>query len=534
MGLSSNHLTVRSVTLALLLLIAPLHGVAGADSRTVDPLALLDIEPEELVFTETTAWRVESLGPPLVMKAQARPSLAPDRLYLPIGGIEVFGYHATVTGGALVLLVDGIERQRLGPGSHVKDLALREWDSEMVWEFVPSKATDAVQLVLDGARPLLAPALGYFSTTLWSGCGEPPTLWFTIRFAAPIVAGQVALSIDEEAVKVRTYTSISGNMWTTHVNVEAPRLPDGTPSKVRALYEDATGKAWDLIGGERTVWHDSMTNYIGAGPDGWVYDLTPTVGVSSHCLAEDLSNVRFWLDGVERTSELQPCATGAQWTFPEALAFNETHAWRFEVTLLDGSVVTRTGVVREGFDVMEFDVPSLALVWTEGFAGVGSDGYGKAALMNAADPEGLPPVYADLREPLGDGTAPPLALGGAHLRAVYAPLGIDCHARVVSCSPYNGEAPGFRGEPLRAADLTITLPSGAVTVLPGAGQFAAASRMTELGRGTQEFVEMEANMTRSLVELGLRLVHSYAEWAPGWAAYQLEWPQAWAEYYLPK
>lgn len=514
MGLATKAITVRSVALALLLLVVPFQGMPVAEASAIDPADLLDIEPEELVLPEATAWSVEDVGPPLVMKAQARPSRAPDELALPIAGIEVFGYEATVTGGALVLLVDGHERQRLGPGTHTKDIALSAANDEMVWRFVPGDADDAVRLVLRGARAVVAPVLGYFSSWLYSDCGAPPELYIQLRFAAPLVAGSVSLTVGEEAVEAETRTWIAGDSRTVVITAEAPRLPDGTPAPVRALAEDVNGVVWDLLGGERTVRHTTGGS-IGAGPHGWVYDLRPTIAVASWCIAEDLGNVRFWLDGAERTEELERCANGAQWTFPHELAFNETHAWRFEVTLLDGSKVVREGELREGFDVLELDVPSLALLWTEGSFAAEETRAGKVVFANLADLEGLPPVYTDSREPLGDGTVPPMLFDGAHLRAVYAPLGVLCEMRWVSCSPYLGEAPGFTGEALRAADLTITAPSGAVTVLPGAGQFAAASHMTVVGEGLQQYARHQANWT-----------HSTAAWLQERGAYNMGWTTA--------
>lgn len=527
MGLATKPFTVRSVALALSLLVVPLHGLPIAEARVLDPFDLLDIEPDEIVLPETTAWAVESVGPPLVMKAKARPSLAPDSLALPIGGIEVFGYEAKVTGGALVLYVDGVERQRLGPGTHAKDIALYTGNEELVWQFVPAKTSDAVELALRGARAVLAPVLGYITQDLYSECGAKPVLRIHIKFAAPIVAGSLQLTVGEDAVEASTSTWMSGDSRTLSIRAEVPHLPDGTPAPVRALAKDVNGIVWDLLGGNRTVHHRELGG-VGAGPHGWVYDLRPTIAVASWCIQPDLGNVRFWLDGEEKTADLEVCDNGAQWTFPHDLEFNETHAWRFEVTLLDGSLLVREGVLREGFDVLELDVPSLALLWTEGTVAADATRMGKVVFANLADLEGLPPVYADSREPLGDGTVAPTLYEGAHLRAVYAPLGVMCHMRVVSCSPYYGEAPNFQGDALRRADLTITAPSGAVTVLPGAGQFAAASHMTTMGKGTQEWAEYYANWTRNTTLWVYELALYHAGWTSGLAVGQVEWTRDFA------
>lgn len=501
MRLNVERYTVRSVAIALLLTLAPLPG-AGATRPPVDPADLLDIELDDILpLPETTTWRVLHGGPPLALYAEARPSLAPDRIVLPVADIDVMSYEAELTGGTLRLLADGGLIETVAAGEHVEDVALQPWAEELVWEFVPADADDRVWLTLRGARALVPPVLDSLWPRLVSWCGGPAELRLSFRFSLPLVAADIDLRVDQERVGVETGSYVVGGERHHYLSVEVPRAPDGTPAIVDATLQDALGVVWELLAGKQ-VRHD-LYAWLYGGPDGWVYDLRPTIGITSSCVDPGLANYRFTLDGVDRTADVEVCGWALVFRFEEDLAFNETHAWRFEVTLLDGTTQTLEGTLVEGLDVMEFELERLALVWQEAYVSgpvLGEWGV-KQVFGDLRNPTELPPVYSDMQVPLVRSEPPILLDGVAHLRAVYSPVDVLCEKRAVSCAPYLGNAPGFEGPTVAAATLTVTAADGREHVLPGAGQFAAASRLTVLGQGPQEIVASEIDWALGLGEI---------------------------------
>lgn len=523
----SIYRTVRSVALLAALVLAPLP--LGNAATLVDPLDLLEIEVDDIAPPAAgSAWVVTEDGPPLAMRAAGRPGLAPDRLVLPIGGIESFGYEARVSGGALRVLVDGTPVTTLGAGTHVRDLALWTGNGEVVWEFVPDAVTDQVWVVLQGARPLLAPVLQYLSPTLLSWCGEDPWLYLQLRYALPLGAGDVELVIDGETVPVRVHGGIVGDMRSHWIHVPVPYEVTRTKEHVDLIVRDVYGTLWDLLDGVPIV-HET-SSWVWGSPHGWVYDLRPSVEIMSTCMRSEFASHRLFIDGVDVTDQTVVSGTSASYTFDRDLAFAEEHTWRFESRIRDGAPIVREGTFQEGLDVLEMDVPSLELLWTEGDVTAEGATPGLYHLFaDLANPHELPPVVTPVRAQLADGLTMVSMPDGAHLRAVYAPLALACYYVRAMCDPYGGAAPGFSGETVTAATLTLTDPHGRSVELPGAGQFAAASAAMDPHGGAVKYLEGRRDWAKGLAETAAVLVEEDVDLILRLAAEDVAWARAYAE-----
>lgn len=475
--------SVRPVAIALtFLLAAPLAPLArGADTAPADPRALLDVPVEALRLSPETAWRVSGESP-LALHAQAHGDLRADRVALPTEGVRVFAFRVHVGGGgALRFLVDGETRQTFRAGDAALDVALSGAERELAWELVPASPGDAVDLVLVGARASLPPVVTYVTRDVWTWCGSEPRVEMRVRFAAPVDASMLRVQVGDRVLAARVNGWMVAGTRVFDVSVPAPGLPDGVPQALGATITDATGRVWDLVDLARSVTRHDVHG-LSATPGGWVYDLRPTLALESACLDPSLKNARLVVDGRDVSRELRFGGYAATWTFPRDLPFGETHAYAFSVTLRDGTLATTRGALREGFDVMEWDAPSLSLLWTRT---EDTPSGAEALFADLADPLALPPVAAQAR--VAAPPQEPLSLPeGAHLRAVFAPLGISCERRVLACAPYTGEAPVFEGAALLDASLTVSTPEGRAFILPAAGQFAAASRLGSLGHDPSE------------------------------------------------
>ena len=470
---SASSATSRCILLAAALLL-PATFVAGdpgaAEARELLPVALDGLSLPSGWSAEATEAGVR-LQPPR--------GGGDGRATLRVAGAEAFAYEPRVERGAVEVYVDGALRARHEATEKGVELALTPGVHELAFRFAPDAGEAAGELLLEGARAAAAPVLELLPPVAYSECGAPAQLVLALSTSLPLSAAGIVVRVGEEEADATLRSRALGVGYAHTLTVPLRPSAHGAPAELDVLVEDALGTVWTLL--RDALVQVELWAPLAAGPHGWVYDFHPTVHAFSPCFDTAMANAKLTLDGAEVPLE-RASPYVAAYRVPEALRFNEPHEYRFTLTLLDGSIVEYAGEFRGGLDVLEMEASRLALLFEEAAvqAQVGPLGVvaGEVVFANLAAPDELPPVSDASRRLLRPQALPTLSLDEpATLRAVYAPLGIACGRAPLPCSPYGGNAPGF--DPFVArATLEVRVGDERIALLPGAGQFAAASRAT--------------------------------------------------------
>lgn len=394
---------------------------------------------------------------------------ATGRLAIVVEGVDVVAFRYTAPRDAAVgVLVDGVAQKWLPAGTDAPfDLALDGRRHTVAWSVVAERG-DAVAVRVEGTQPLLDPALLGLPRSLLVCMDE--LLPIRLGWARAVPADALEVRVDGEPVPIRSAEAKRGwNVVETtlhvalppleaerslvHVTVDA-RLGDRVLRLVDGLVEVVASLtvAWDL-------------------PSDWEYDLTPTIGVESLCPANPVVDVRLEVDGEDVTHRMDPHLLGAHYTFDRELAFREEHAYVLEAKLRHGPAFRYERTFMEGLDVLELDVNPGFLHFAKA--------PGAWVMLAPENPADLAPLVTGNGASFAFGQIVPLPTG-AHLRAVHAPLAIQCTSTGL-CDPFTGDAPGFVPRGVPEATLTVTSPTGSKTTYPALGQLVAASHQSSVG-----------------------------------------------------
>ncbi|HWG91569.1 MAG TPA: hypothetical protein VNZ52_12040 [Candidatus Thermoplasmatota archaeon] len=389
-----------------------------------------------------------------------------------VEGPAPFVFWAGAQGPAEVRFsVNGVTRF-VALSSHLTayDLHLPEGVHNLTWTALAHSPEAVGRVVLKGATGFLAPYLAGIPSALQT-CGVHP-LRFVMTSAVPLAPDGVEVALGGIALPANVTTTQVDLRLQHEVSVDLSAFAGKHgrwPLDLRV--RDTFGTVWDY--GSRFLTLDARVLAF-AEPHGWVYTLRPTVRAVALC---ELSATSLTLQVGAQVVSPVVRGTLASFTFDRDLAFNETVPYAFEVTLPEGRTQRLEGFVREGLDVLEFNLSSGALVVSPFPAG--------AAVGNPSVPEELPVTLStDPRAPPMQSMAATVPPQGLRVRALYAPLALVCTDPAVfptrTCSPYGGPAPGFYSDRWITG---TTLTAGADTsvghvrgfTVGGAGQLAAAS-----------------------------------------------------------
>lgn len=407
-------------------------------------------------------------------------------LSIVVEGMDVlaFRYDAPLD-GALALLVDGGPPTPLPAGQDAAfDLALDGGRHVVSW-VGDVQAGVALALRVLGVDPLLPPRVLYVPSVVHECRGWQPTLSLRLVWARLLPSGLLAARVDGEPVDVRVWEGWGSRALTTVDSYAYVPLPHGLDQATVEL--DATlpdGRVVELLRQAVRIERHSFTSAW--GPQGWVYDLRPSIQASSSCQDDPLVDARLTLDGEDATARLDRWETGARFTFDHDVKFGEEHAYALEATFEHAGTIRTEGTFIEGLDVLEMDVHEGALRLVED--------HGAAWMSARENRRELPPVR--LRAGAGDffpdGLTEVPFPEGARLRAVYAPRAISCDGRGM-CQPYGGDAPEFGWWNTWSTPLTIVSPQGEWTASWTLGQLVAASHRSDPDAWLMEWVDAVAD-----------------------------------------
>lgn len=474
LGALSAPPTVRSAAILLgALLLLP---AAFATTQPVPPTeAFLVIRLDQLEFaTEeagegAAAWEPVSVEHPLTLRAAPAPDEAPAVVALPVDGIHVFGFDATIQGAGVVqLLVDGAVLLERRAAQGPIDVRLDGLPHELAWRFVPGAEGDVATVALHGARALVAPRAHVQDTYLFH-C-SPGDIWIYVDFALPLDSRRVIVVLDGHGVTPNVYSDNRVGARYSWLRVQAPLDGFGSIAVELGLdIQDQLGKVWPA--------EKKQVNYTvirppyftpQAGPHGWNYNEWLGLHMYAPWCDDDAGQARLWVNDVE--IPVKPGRGGAGYGVGNDLPYGDTYRWRWEVTEPDGREHTLEGVVRHGLDTMELELAPGTLDFTVG------------ETTTYTPPEGMSTWHGG---PIHGAESTTFVTNVPYqLRATYVPHAISCRGSGLEtrCDPFGARPPGLDEWQYSALALSVTLTTSDgwtnTWTIAGAGQFAAASAMS--------------------------------------------------------
>ncbi|MFA5861771.1 MAG: hypothetical protein WDA16_08755 [Candidatus Thermoplasmatota archaeon] len=450
-----------------LLLTLPLLPLAPAQSSE-------EVAPEDilaLVSEIGSAWKLETSNSSTVAIASGLARAEPQRLVLDVSGLPVFSFGARVDKGMhLSVVVDGAEAVNVAEGTTLRQVPLGA-DARTLVFVAESAASEArAVLTLIGAETVAPPVITSLPSYLY-GC-VLPDLQVLLTSIVPLVGDATHVIVDGVPVNVSVEQHPTKGGILVTIRGEIPSGEEGVwrGRHLTITVEDVTGKVWTIA---NRLLYTLVDRGMTTGPTDWVYDLRPTITLTSYvCRPLDFAEYHLEVDGEDVTKSVMASWYTLAYRFPDELKFNETHSFTFSVALGDGATLTRSGTFREGLDVDEFDLaPGIV---TSLIASSGAS----VELPQTTGATVAVTTRTDL--PIAAGTiAVPL---GGHARAVFAPLALACKDIVTAtvCDPFSGPAPGFMPWGVPNAVLEVTPEGESMQTLAGAGQLAEAARMSRL------------------------------------------------------